>query len=214
MTARASWMHELRKSTSDSGTSTVRSSIASSSRSRSFLMALPGRDVDDLGAVAREPLEQVHVGRELELGQDDLPARTVVAEARRDDPHRHRDVLVHRDRAWRHAENRRQQIARGPPDLPPAFVPGPHASPAPGLGVLLQVRRGPARHGAERVAHEIGAVLDGRELVAPDRERVTGQRSGLSGCCCPDPRGRGIRRCGRRRGCRSRGSGRGVSSPT
>ena len=122
-------------------------------------------DVDDLGAVAREPLEQIHVGRELELGQDDLAARAVVAEARRDDPHRHRDVLMHRDRAWRHAEDRREQIAGRPADLPPAFVPGPHAAAGPGLGVLLQVGCRPARHGPERVAHEIGAVLDGRELA-------------------------------------------------
>ena len=68
-------------------------------------------DVDDLGAIARESLEHVHVGWELELGQDNLAALAVVAETRRDDSHRHRHVLMHRDRAWRHAEDRREEIA-------------------------------------------------------------------------------------------------------
>ena len=131
--------------------------------------------VHNLGTVAREALEQVHVGRELELGQDDFAPRTIVAKTGRDDPHHDRHVLVHRDRASRHAEDRRQEIAGRPADFPPAFVPRPHAAPAPGVGVLLEVRRRPARHRAERVAHEIGAVVNGGELVAPAGQRITGQ---------------------------------------
>ena len=199
ITARASWMQALLNSTSDSGTSTVRSSIASSSRPRSLLMRRPQVDVDDLGAVAREPLEQVHVGRELELGHHDLAPRgrrsgsttpmiacaTVTFWC----------IEIEPGVTPRIGARRSPVVAA---DLPPPLVPGPHAAAGPGLGVLLQVCCSPARHCAERMTDEIGAVLDGRELAAPRRERVTGQQSCLSGCRCPRPRDRGSRRSARR----------------
>ena len=84
---RGSVMQALLNSTSDSGTSTVRSSIASRNRCEVEAHRIRRRHVDDLRAVAAEALEQVEVRRELEVAHHDLAARAVEGEARRDDRH-------------------------------------------------------------------------------------------------------------------------------
>src|SRR4029079_11288717 len=126
--------------------------------------------------------EEVMVRRELQFAHHDLASRPVVAEAGADDPLRDRDVLVHRDRVPRYAEDRRQQVARLAPDFPPALVPGAHPAVRPLVGELLQVTGGPARHRAERMAHQVGAGFDDRKLTAPVLDvyshTVTSERGG------------------------------------
>src|SRR5262249_906660 len=118
-------------------------------------------------AVPPESLEQVVVRRELQVRHDDLPPGVVVAEARRDDPLRHRHVLVHRDRVLLDVQDRGEQVAGLPADLPPPFVPGAHPPRRPGVGEVLQVLRRLPRHRPQRVAHQVRARLHDRELAAP-----------------------------------------------
>ncbi len=119
--------------------------MASSSTIEVVTDSIAGRDVDDLGAVTREPFEEIHVRRELEIGQDDLggagrhnrkhdammPMATVTFWC---------IVIVPRETPRIGASRSLVFL----PELPPALVPGTDAPAAPGLGVVLQVGCGAA----------------------------------------------------------------------
>jgi hypothetical protein len=107
------------------------------------------------------------IGRKIEILKDDPVARAVEAEARRHDRLRDGRILVHGDRVARYAEDRCEEIAGLAADLPPAFVPGANAALIPLIGECLQMRPRTRGHRAERVAHEVRAGIDDRELGTP-----------------------------------------------
>src|SRR5215467_8319678 len=79
---------------------------------------------------------------------------------------------MHGDRPARDAEDRREQIARLDADFPPALVPRAHASPAPLLGELREMRARTLRHRPERMTHEVRARFDDGKFWAPAKKRI------------------------------------------
>ena len=130
--------------------------------------------LDDLGVVlAHDDFEvglrlvQVAHGREVPALVDDAVARRVDRpEARERDRLGDRDVLVHHSRARRRADD--------PPDLvsdrhrhrPPALGPGADPTLRPHARELGEALRHPPRHRAQRVAGQVGRMLENRELGA------------------------------------------------
>ena len=140
--------------------------------------------LDDLGVVLADDdvelglrLVQVAHGREVPaLVDDTIPPRFDGVEAREHDRLGNRDVLLHHGRAGRSADDAADLVAdlhrRAPPPLGPGADPalGPHA------GELLESRRSLSRHRPERVAREVGRMLEDRKLGAV-REEVAHRAS-------------------------------------
>src|SRR5690349_13848190 len=105
-----------------------------------------GRDRHDLGAVTLEPVEEVVVRGKVEVLNDDLPSRTFVAEAGRNDRLRNGRVLVHRDRAWRCANRWGQQVSGHAADFPPTLMPRAHPTSPPFTRELTEIGLRPAGH--------------------------------------------------------------------
>ena len=121
-----------------------------------------------VGAVAAEALEQIVVGREIQILQDDLAPRSVEGEARRDDRLRDRRVLVHRDRvARRRRESARAGCrSRGRSPTSPRATRARRAS-SHSSANCCEIRARPPRHRAERVADQVRAGVEDRKLGSP-----------------------------------------------
>ena len=131
---------------------------------------------DDLEVRLR--LVDVAHGREVRTLVHDPVSRGVDRpEARKHDRLRDRDVLLHDRRARRRADDASDLVADPPRRLPPALRPRADPALGPHARELLQPLLRPARHRPERVAHEVGRVLEDRELRPVLEEVAHGQES-------------------------------------
>ncbi len=111
-------------------------------------------------------LVEVADGREVATLVDDAVARRIDrAEARERDRFGDSHVLVHHRRSRRRADDTADLVADRPRRLPPALGPGADPALLPHAAELGQTLRRLARHRAERVADEVGRVLEDRELA-------------------------------------------------
>src|SRR6266550_4367334 len=134
---------------------------------------------DDLDVRASPSLRLVEVAnrRKLALAVDDAVARRLELEAREHDRLRDGDVLVHRHRPRRGADDAAQEVPDRGRGLPPAFRPGPNAALPPLARVAKQPLLRADGHRAQRMVDQIGRVLEDRKAVAVALERLHRSRA-------------------------------------
>src|SRR5512132_4002256 len=120
----------------------------------------------DLGAPPVLSLVEVANRGKLPFAVDDPVARRLELEAGEHDRLRDGDVLVHRHRPRRRADDLSQLVSDRRRRLPPAFGPCAHASLAPLARVAKQALLRSDGHRAQRMVDQVGRVLEDRKAVA------------------------------------------------
>ncbi len=130
----------------------------------------------DLDVRAPPALRLVEVANrgKLSLAVDDPVPGWRELEAREHDRLRDGDVLVHHGRPGRGADDPRELVADARRRLPPPFRPRAHAALAPLACVPKQVLLRAEWHRPERVADQVGRVLEDWKTVAVALERLHG----------------------------------------